>query len=62
MDHANGNATDYASWAAGFLKIRKCNLFIQKVTENSANFSEAYRKKRIDEVRFMPGLLLQRNV
>lgn len=53
MDHANGNATDYASWAAGFLKIRKCNLFIQKVTENSANFSEAYRKKRIDEVRFM---------
>jgi hypothetical protein len=53
MDHANANATDYASWAAGFLKIRKCNLFIQKITENSANFSEAYRKKRIDEVRFM---------
>jgi hypothetical protein len=53
MDHANGNATDYASWGAGFLKIRKCNLFIQKITENSANFSEAYIKKRIDEARFL---------
>ncbi len=39
MDHANANATDYASWAAGFQKIRKCNLYIQRVTENAANFS-----------------------
>jgi len=53
MDHANANPTDYASWAAGFLKIRKCNLFIQKVTENSANFSAAYIKKRIDEAKFL---------
>jgi hypothetical protein len=47
------NAVNYANWAAGYLKIRECNVFIQKVKENSANFSANYLKKRIDEARFL---------
>jgi hypothetical protein len=45
--------TDHANWASTYTKVRKCNLFIQKVNENAANFSEAYLKKRIDEARFL---------
>jgi hypothetical protein len=45
--------TDWADWGSTFSKVRKCNLFIQKVKENAANFSETYVKKRIDEARFL---------
>lgn len=48
-----GNAVNYANWTSGFLKIRATNLFIQKIKENAANFSEAYTKKRVDEARFL---------
>ncbi len=41
------------TWASFFTKIRKLNTFIQKVTENSDNFSEAYINRRIDEARFL---------
>ncbi|OJV20475.1 MAG: RagB/SusD family nutrient uptake outer membrane protein [Dyadobacter sp. 50-39] len=41
------------TWQNFFVKIRKCNTFIQKLTENKANFSEAYYSKRIDEARFL---------
>lgn len=41
------------TWELFFVKIRKCNTFIQKLTENKANFSEAYFNKRIDEARFL---------
>lgn len=41
------------TWEQFFVKIRKCNTFIQKLTENKANFSEAYFNKRIDEARFL---------
>ncbi|KAA0988695.1 RagB/SusD family nutrient uptake outer membrane protein [Dyadobacter aurulentus] len=41
------------TWQNFFVKIRKCNTFMQKLTENKANFSEAYFNKRIDEARFL---------
>ena len=41
------------TWQNFFVKIRKCNTFLQKLEENKGNFSEAYFKKRIDEVRFI---------
>ena len=41
------------TWQNFFIKIRKCNTFIQKLTENKANFSDAYYKKRIDEAKFL---------
>ncbi|SKB44846.1 Starch-binding associating with outer membrane [Parapedobacter luteus] len=41
------------TWASFFTKIRKLNTFIQKVTENRANFSEDYANQRIDEARFL---------
>lgn len=33
--------------------IRKCNLFIQQVTEKSANFPDAWRTQRLAEARFL---------
>jgi len=45
--------TDFANWPSTYSKVRKCNLFIQKVKENAANFSETYIKNRIDEARFL---------
>lgn len=47
------NQVNYANWTSGFLKIRECNLFIQKLKENAKNFSATYLKKRIDEARFI---------
>jgi hypothetical protein len=47
------NQVNYANWTSGYLKIRECNLFIQKVQENAKNFSATYLKKRIDEARFL---------
>ncbi len=53
VTNTSNHATDFATWGAAYNKIRRCNLFIQKVNENAANFSPAYIKKRIDEVRFI---------
>lgn len=36
-----------------YVRIRKCNLFIQQVTEKEANFSEDWREKRLAEARFL---------
>lgn len=44
---------DGYSWRNFFQKIRKCNTFIEKLTENKENFSEEYFNKRIDEVKFL---------
>lgn len=41
------------TWASFFTKIRKVNTFIQKVTENQANFSADYVNRRLDEARFL---------
>ena len=57
VTNTTNHATDYATWGAGFYKIRKCNLFIQRITENSANFSADYLKRRVDEVRFLRAYL-----
>lgn len=53
MGSNTDNAVNYANWAAGYSKIRECNVFIQKLKENSSNFSAAYLKKRSDEARFL---------
>ncbi len=45
--------TEGYTWAIFSTKVRKCNTFIQKLTENKANFTEDYFKKRIDEARFL---------
>ena len=45
--------TEGYTWASFSTKVRKCNTYIQKITENKANFSESYFNKRIDEVRFL---------
>jgi len=51
-DETNG-PTDNYSWADFYTKLRKINTFIQKLTENKINFSEAYYNQRIDEARFL---------
>ncbi len=45
--------TEGYTWALFSTKVRKCNTFIQKLTENKANFTESYLNKRIDEARFL---------
>ncbi|SHN36711.1 RagB/SusD family nutrient uptake outer membrane protein [Chitinophaga sp. CF418] len=44
---------DLTNWPAIFTAVRKCNTFIAKVQVYSQNFSETWRKKRLDEVRFL---------
>ncbi len=41
------------TWDSFSTKIRKLNTFIQKVTENRANFTETYVNRRLDEARFL---------
>ncbi len=48
-----GIASCYANWPTTYAKIRKINTFIQKVKENSSNFSEGWMAKRLDEARFL---------
>ena len=45
--------TEGYTWETFSTKVRKCNTFIQKLTENKANFTEAYFNQRIDEARFL---------
>jgi len=40
------------NWTAAFNAIRRCNLFIQKINQNKANYSAAWFNKRLDEARF----------
>jgi len=48
-----GIASNYANWPTTYTKIRKINTFIQKVEENSSNFSKEWMAKRLDEARFL---------
>lgn len=45
--------TDGYTWESFFVKVRKCNTFINKVNENKENFSDEFRAKRIDEAKFL---------
>ncbi|RYE32646.1 MAG: RagB/SusD family nutrient uptake outer membrane protein, partial [Sphingobacteriaceae bacterium] len=47
------NAGDYANWMLAYGKIRRCNLFLQKIEEYKTNFSATWMAKRTDEVRFL---------
>ena len=44
---------DLTNWPAIFTAVRKCNTFMAKVQTYAANFSDAWREKRLDEVRFL---------
>jgi hypothetical protein len=46
-------ADTYADWPQAFQRIRRCNTFIQQVNVYSSNFSNEWKKKRIDEARFL---------
>ncbi|MGY3214171.1 RagB/SusD family nutrient uptake outer membrane protein [Mucilaginibacter sp. HD30] len=49
-----GSNATFASWNDAYTSIRRCNLFIEKVTLNKGNvFTPAYAAKRIDEVKFL---------
>ncbi len=43
----------FEGWATLYTKVRKLNWFIQMITENSANYSDDWFNKRIDEARFL---------
>jgi len=45
--------TDHHPWGNTYQRVRKCNLFIQKLNENAENFSEDYIAQRIDEAKFL---------
>lgn len=45
--------TDHHPWGATYERVRKCNLFIQKLNENAENFSEDFIAQRIDEAKFL---------
>jgi len=40
-------------WATLYSKVRKLNMFIQKINENRANYSDDWYNKRKDEARFL---------
>lgn len=42
-----------ANWPGTYTKVRALNTFIQKVNENSDNFSTEWVSKRIDEAKFL---------
>jgi hypothetical protein len=44
---------DVAQWPRTNEMVRKCNMFIQNVNENSENFSAEWIAKRIDEAKFL---------
>jgi hypothetical protein len=49
----DGAASSYEEWGAVYTSIRRCNTFIQQANLHTNNLSQAYRNKRIDEVRFL---------
>ncbi len=40
-------------WSTTYTTIRRLNTFMAKITENKANFTEAWYDKRMDEARFL---------
>ncbi|TBO44440.1 RagB/SusD family nutrient uptake outer membrane protein [Pedobacter kyonggii] len=49
----DGDASNYSNWSSVYTKIRRCNTFIKEINAHATSYSEAYRKKRISEVRFL---------
>jgi len=49
----NSGSSSYEDWGAVYTSIRRCNTYIQQVNLHTANLSQSYRNKRIDEVRFL---------
>lgn len=43
----------FEGWATLYTKVRKLNKFIQEITANRDNYSEAWYNKRMDEARFL---------
>jgi hypothetical protein len=53
-DGQGGSNGSYADWGYAYTSIRRCNLFIQKITENAGGvYTAAWTAKRIDEVKFL---------
>lgn len=48
-----GIGSYFSNWPGTYAKIRGINTFIQKIKENSSNFSEEWIAKRLDEARFL---------
>lgn len=48
-----GGPAQYEGWGSLYTKVRKLNTFIQKITENKANYSDDWYNKRLDEARFL---------
>lgn len=49
----DGDASNYSDWSSVYTKIRRCNTFIKEINAHATSYSEAYRKKRISEARFL---------
>jgi len=49
----NTFGNNYADWGTNYTRIRRCNVFLSKVAQYSANFSAAWVAKRTDEVKFI---------
>lgn len=49
----DGDAASYTDWGSAFNKIRKCNTFIQQVNLHASNYTDTYKKKRLNEARFL---------
>ncbi|MBN2863594.1 MAG: RagB/SusD family nutrient uptake outer membrane protein [Bacteroidales bacterium] len=50
---ATGGPKNDAHWPGTYDAVRKLNTFMQKITENKANFSDEWYNKRMDEARFL---------
>jgi len=48
-----GIGSYFSNWPDTYTYVRRINTFIQKVKENSSNFSEEWMAKRLDEARFL---------
>lgn len=47
-------SSNYAVWDLTYQRIRRCNLFIERVTANKGNiFTPAWAAKRLDEAKFL---------
>ncbi|TQO39651.1 putative outer membrane starch-binding protein [Arenibacter algicola] len=52
-NNPSGDVSNLINWSTRYNVIRKCNLFIQKVTESSSGLSEEFKKRSIAEARFL---------
>ena len=53
------NTTLPFEWSHQYSFIRQCNVFIQKVNQNAANFSSSWRVERLAEARFFRAFFYQ---